>query len=102
MNFNFRGKAAARLVIEVDREAWPKAAEISIFAQQPTLDYRIGNLKPGESKITLDDLPPGTFNVALQNAGRELGGGRIQVDTLAHRQVVLKAGETVSFRFAKP
>ena len=62
----------------------------------------MGNLKAGESKITLDDLPAGTFNVALHSAGHELGGGRIQMETLAHREVVAKAGQTVTVRFAKP
>ncbi|HEV8004309.1 MAG TPA: carboxypeptidase regulatory-like domain-containing protein [Planctomycetaceae bacterium] len=100
--FDFRAPAPARLFVEVDRHAWPKAAQIWISTDQPTLDYRTGSLKAGESKVTLDDLPAGTFNVVLQNAGRELGGGRLQVDTLAHREVVLKAGETVTVRFANP
>jgi hypothetical protein len=100
--FDFRGKAPARLVIEVDRQAWPKAAQIMINAHQPTLDYRSLSLRAGDSTVTFDDLPPGNFQVDLQNAGRELGGGRLAIDTLSRSQAILQSGKTVTVRFGKP
>jgi hypothetical protein len=100
--FDFRAKAPARLVIEVDRQAWPKAAQISIFASQPTLDYRIQNLRAADSRVTFDDLPAGTFQINLQNAGHNMGGNRLAIDTLSHRQAILRPGETVTVRFANP
>jgi hypothetical protein len=72
------------------------------LAQQPTLDYQIHNLRAGESTVTFDDLPPGTFQISLQNAGRNLGGGRLAVDTLSRSQAILQSGETVTVRLAKP
>ena len=100
--FDFRAKAPARLVIEVDRQAWPKAAQISIFASQPTLDYQIRNLRAGESTVTFDDLPPGTFQISLQNAGHNMGGNRLAIDTLSRSQAILQSGKTVTVRFGKP
>jgi hypothetical protein len=102
IDFNLRGKAPARLVVEVDREAWPQAAQIMISAQQPTFSSQTEYLRAGKSEVTFDDLPPGTFQVDLQNAGRGLGANRIAIDTLSHREVNVKSGETVTVRFAKP
>jgi hypothetical protein len=100
--FDFRAKSPARLVIEVDREAWPKAAQITISASLPTLDYQIHNLRAGESTVTLDDLPPGNFQVFLQNAGHNMGGGRLAIDTLSRSQAVLQSSKTAAVRFGKP
>jgi hypothetical protein len=73
-----------------------------INAHQPTLDYRSLSLRAGKSEVTFDDLPPGNFQVDLQNAGRGMGGNRIAIDRLSHREVNVKSGETVTIRFAKP
>jgi hypothetical protein len=100
--FDFRAKAPARLVIEVDREAWPKAAQITISASLPTLDYQIRNLPAGESTVTFDDLPPGNFQINLQNAGHNMGGNRLAIDTLSRSQAILQSGKTVTVRFGKP
>jgi hypothetical protein len=79
MDFNFRAQPPARLVVEVDRKAWPKAAEVLLSAHQPTLDYQTRNLKAGDTTVTFDDLPAGTFQVNLQNAARNIGGDRLAV-----------------------
>jgi len=90
------------LVVEVDRQAWPQAAQIMISAQQPTFSSQTEYLRAGKSEVTFDDLPPGNFQVDLQNAGRGMGGNRIAIDRLSHREVNVKSGETVTIRFAKP
>jgi Carboxypeptidase regulatory-like domain len=101
MELRLQARAAARLIVEVDRNVWPKAGQVQLSGDQGTFDYKLSTLRPGESKVTFDDLPPGTFQLFLQSPFRALGGGRLTNDTLSRTSAGLKAGETVTVRFGK-
>jgi hypothetical protein len=101
MELRLQARAAARVIVEVDRGVWPKAGQVQLSGDQSTFDYQLSTLRQGESKVTFDDLPPGTFQLFLQSPLRALGGGRLTNDTLSRTSASLKAGETVTVRFGK-
>ncbi len=101
MELRLQARAAARVIVEVDRGVWPKAGQVQLSGDQGTFDYQLSTLRQGESKVTFDDVPPGTFQLFLQSPFRALGGGRLTNDTLSRTSASLKAGETVTVRFGK-
>jgi hypothetical protein len=97
--------APARIVVEIDRKAWPKAGQVQLFGQSRALfgfGDRYEAIAGEKHRFTFDDLPAGQVSVLLNDSGRDLGNNSIQFQTLKNQMVTLKPGETVTVRFDKP
>jgi beta-lactamase regulating signal transducer with metallopeptidase domain len=96
-----RAEAAARLVVEIDRKVWPNAGQIRIWADSRVFGYRLEGIGRDQQRSIFEDLPAGSVNVSLMDAGRDLGDSRVHFETLTQRKVTLKSGETTTIRFDK-
>jgi hypothetical protein len=94
--------ASARIVVEVDRKAWPDAARIQIHGEETgLLGDRSKHLAGDPPRLTFDDLPACRLRVQLHDGGQSFGRGtRFRI--LSSQTVTLKAGETTTVRFAGP
>jgi Carboxypeptidase regulatory-like domain len=101
MELRLHAQPGARLVVEIDRQVWPKAAQVHLSGRSSTFDYKMSSLRNGDSKLTFDDLPAGTFHLILEAPFTHLGGGRLQTNVLTRATASVRAGETATVRFGK-
>jgi hypothetical protein len=97
--------APARIVVEVDRKAWPMAGQVQLFGESRTLfgfGDRYEAIAGEQHRFIFDNLPAGRVGVLLNDSGRDLGDNSTQFRTLKSQMVTLKPGETVTVRFDKP
>ena len=61
--------AAGRLIVEIDRQAWPHAGQVYVGGPGPLwLRVEPWTVEPGQSRHTFENLPAGTARVSLATA----------------------------------
>jgi hypothetical protein len=102
VNLRVQVLATARLIVEVDRAAWPTAGEVSLYPQdREVFDGRSEPIQGEQHRLTFEGLPAGSFGVQLLDRGRDVGVSGIRFKTLTKQSVTLKEGETTTVRFEK-
>jgi beta-lactamase regulating signal transducer with metallopeptidase domain/5-hydroxyisourate hydrolase-like protein (transthyretin family) len=102
VNLRVRVLATARLIVEVDRTAWPDAGEVRLYPDdRNVVDGQSKTVQGEQHRFTFNGLPGGSFRVALLDRGHDLGNSSIRFKTLTTQSVTLKQGETTTTRFGK-
>jgi hypothetical protein len=98
-----KASAPARLIVEVDRQAWPRAERLRVYGNDSSMRcYRTLSVNADHHRFTIENLPPGSVEVSLWSLVRKGNFVADQRAPLSSRQMNLKAGETTTIRFDKP
>ena len=97
--------APSQLTITIDRKVFPDASRLSFGAIGMTAESPIP-LAPEQSTVTLKDLGPGSYSVAIhRKRSSQIANGnvenRIGIDILARKQVIIKEGHDEAVSLGK-
>jgi hypothetical protein len=99
VDVELKAAAPSELIVEIDREAWPKAGQVTVSSGLTTFGYESWIMKAGESRRVFPNLPSGQFSIQLSTPFRSAGASRLESDELARRSVEIKPGESATIRF---
>ena len=95
--------AGARIIVTIDRKAFADARAVELGGPDESIDDFDGELKPGQTEVVIDDLPPDNYQVMLDAPFQRTPGKSEEVTTrtLASMDVHVDPGETKRVEFKK-
>jgi hypothetical protein len=98
-----RLRAAARIIVTIDRGAFADAGQIQLAGSDDFSDGFDGELKPGQTELVVDDLAPGDYRMMLMGSPERIAGDPEAFTTrrLASMNVHVGPGETKRVEFKK-
>jgi len=78
LDVELKAAAPSELIVEINRDAWPKAGQVTFSNGLTTFGYESWILKPGETRRVFQNLPSGRFAIQLSTPYRSVGANRLE------------------------